>query len=202
MILLMQPMMLAAFFPAKAHCWHMLSLVSPRTCTAFSAKLLSSSQSPAHLSTRSCSSPGAGLCICFGWSSWDSALPISPAWGGPSEWQHNQPSGVSVAPPSSILSVNLLKVHSVSTCKSLLDRLNSVGPCTNPLWYSTSDWRLGGLHATDHNALSWAIFNPLDWGSCHPASNFHLRIWGSYLAWFSGSWYRHLSWRPKLGLCG
>lgn len=145
----------------------MFRLVSLKTSRTFSAKLLSSWSVPisSHPGTWTCSSPGAELCVCLDWSSWDSSLPISPAYGGPSEWQHKQLSCVSVPPPSSELSINLLKMHSASTCKSLMNGLNNVGPSINPLWYSTSDCPPSGLHATDHNPLSLAVFGPLDGGS-------------------------------------
>lgn len=123
MLLLMQPMMLAAFFPARAHyctCWGWCPPWPPRH---FLQSCFLAGQSPAHPGTWMCRT-----CICLGWSSWDSSLTFSAACGGPSEWQHNQPPGVSVAPPSSVLSVDLLKVHTVSTGKSLMSRWNSTDP--------------------------------------------------------------------------
>jgi len=43
-----------------------------------------------------------------------------------------QPSGVSTTPPSLVSSANLLRVHSNSSSRSLMKKLNKVGPSTDP----------------------------------------------------------------------
>ena len=43
-----------------------------------------------------------------------------------------QPSGVSTPPPSLVSSANLLRVHSNSSSRSLMKKLNKTGPSTDP----------------------------------------------------------------------
>ena len=43
-----------------------------------------------------------------------------------------QPSGVSTTPPSLVSSANLLRVHSNSSSRSLMKKLNKTGPSTDP----------------------------------------------------------------------
>jgi len=43
-----------------------------------------------------------------------------------------QPSGASTTPPSFVLLANLLRVHSNSSSRSLMKKLNKTGPSTDP----------------------------------------------------------------------
>lgn len=57
MFFLMQPKRLSAFFATRPHCWLMISLMSTRTPSSFSAKLLSSWMVPACTGAWGCSFP-------------------------------------------------------------------------------------------------------------------------------------------------
>ena len=43
-----------------------------------------------------------------------------------------QPAGVSTTPPSFVSSANVLRVHSNSSSRSLMKKLNKTGPSTDP----------------------------------------------------------------------
>jgi len=51
-----------------------------------------------------------------------------------SRWMAAQPAGVSTTPPSLVSSANWLRVHSNSSSRSLMKKLNKTGPSTGASW--------------------------------------------------------------------
>lgn len=130
MLCLRQPRRLLAFSAMRPHAWPTGNLVSNRTHRDFWAKLLSSRSaqsvlahgviSPLH---RTLHFPLLNfmrlLLTCF-------SILLRALWTAA------QPSGVSTTPPNFIPFSNLLRVHSFLTPRSVMKRLNSIGPYINP----------------------------------------------------------------------
>lgn len=129
---LRQPRRPLGFCAMRAHAWPVGNLVSNRTHRYFCARLLSSQSVPSLCwCVRVFFSPLCrilhfqllnfirSLLTCF------SILSRSP-------WTAAQPSGVSTAPPNFIPFSNLLREHSSLSPRSVMKRLNSIGPSINP----------------------------------------------------------------------
>ena len=73
-----------------------------------------------------------------------------------SHWMAAQPSGVPAPPPSFVSLANLLRVHSVPSSRSVMNKLNNTGPSTDP-WGPPLATGLQLDSAAGHNPLSSAI---------------------------------------------
>lgn len=113
---------------------------------------------------------------CSCWTPWCSSLPIFPACRGLSEWQN---SPLLLATPTSLISVNLLRVHSVLSSKSLVIKLSKTS--TNP--GNTTIYRPPTrLSASDHNTLS-AVFLPILNLPCLCSLNSHFLSLSMRILW-------------------
>ena len=126
----MQPRIPFAFFAARAHSWLKFNLVSTGTPSAFSAKLLYRWVSPS-------------VCWCLGLFVPRSRTLYFPMLNfmrylsahfsrmlrslGMTAW----PSHLSATPLMSVQSAYLLRVHSASSSRSLMEMLNRTGPSTD-----------------------------------------------------------------------
>ena len=133
------------FLAARAHCWLMVNLSSTRTPRSLSAEMLSSRSTPSlywcmGLFLPTCRTLHLPLLNLIRFQSAElSSLSRS-------RWTTAQPSGVSTTPPSLVSSANLLRVHSSSSSRSLMKKLNKTGP-------STDSW---GTPVLDH----WSFLIP------------------------------------------
>lgn len=122
----MQPRM-SLVFAMRVHCWLMVNLFSRPPwgflcTTAF--QLVGPQPMLVHGVTPL---PDAGLRTYPFWTPQDSWQPIAPAWWGPFELQHKHWLHRSFT-PSFVSPANLLRVHFISSSKSLMKMLNSTGP--------------------------------------------------------------------------
>jgi len=127
----MYPRIPLAALAARAHCWLMVKLLSTRTPTSLSAELSSIRYARSLywciglflMRCRTLHLPLLSL-IRF--------LSAQHPSLSRSRWIAAQPSHVSTTPPSSVSSANLLRVHSNSSSRSLMKKLNKTGPSTDP----------------------------------------------------------------------
>lgn len=89
-------------------------------------------------------------------------------------WMAAQPSGISAPPPSFVSSPIFLRVHSIPSSRSLMNKSNKTGPSTDPwgtLLALLAYRRLSRLCTANHNPLSSAIQPVLNSPHCpliHP----------------------------------
>ena len=135
-LLLMHPRIPLAFLAARAHCWLMVNLSSTRTPRSLSAELLSSRSTPSlywcmGLFLPRCRTVHLPLLNLIRF------LSAQLSSLSRSRWLAAQPASVSTTPPSFVSSANLLRVHSNSSSRSLMKKLNKTGPITDP-WVNIS----------------------------------------------------------------
>ena len=124
----MHPRIPLAFFAARAHCWHLSSTSTPRS---LSTELLFSRSAP-----RLYWFMGLFLPRCRNLHlpllNFIRFLSAQLSSLSRSCWMAAQPSGVSSTLPSLVSSANLLRVHSNSSARSLMKKLNKTGPSIDP----------------------------------------------------------------------
>jgi len=127
----MHPRIPLAFLATRAHYWLMVNLSFTRTPRSLSTELLSSRSAPKPVLV-----PGVVLPQVQ-----DPALalvelhqvPLCPTLQPVQvSLMAAQPSGVSTTPPSLVSPADLLRVHSNSSSRSLMKKLNKTGPSTDP----------------------------------------------------------------------
>ena len=127
----MHPRMPLAFLAARAHCWLMVNLSSTSSPRSLCTELLSSRSAPSlywcmGLFFPRCRTLHLPLLNLIRFLSAQLSSLSS------SHWMAAQPSGVSTTPPSLVSSANLLRVHSNPSSRSLMKKLNKIGPSTDP----------------------------------------------------------------------
>ena len=127
----MHPRIPLSFLAARAHCWLMVNLSSTRTSRSLSAELLSSRSTPSlyrcmGLFLPRCRNLHLPVLNLIRFLS-DKLSILSR-----SRWMVAQPFGVSTTPLSLVSSANLLRLHSNSSSRSLMKKLNKTGPSTDP----------------------------------------------------------------------
>lgn len=153
-------------------------LMVHQDCRSFSEELLSSCLAPVMYGCQ-----GLFLPMCRAWhcpvlTSWGSCLPISLACWGISKWQHTD-GGVS--------SVNLLRLHSVLSSRSLMKMWNSTG-CSMDVW---------GTPLVTGFQLDFVLLITTVWASFQSISlSAQLFYDSSFWTW---GCYRRESWNPRSG---
>ena len=127
----MHPRIPLAFLAARAHCWLMVNLSSTRTPRSHSTELLSRRSTPSlywcmGLFLPSCRTLHLPLLNLIRF------LSAQLSSLSRSRWMAAQPAGVSTTPPSFVSSTNLLRVHSNSSSRSLMKKLNKTRLSTDP----------------------------------------------------------------------
>ena len=148
--------MLLAFFAAKAHCWFMITFVSPMSAGSFSTKLLSNRLVPGIFWSMGIFLPGCRiwhlpllnmrkfLFACF--SSLLRSLWMVAA----------QPPGVSSTRQSCII-CKLVECTLCSIIRVINEDVKQHRPHCQPMGCTTSDWPPAGLRATDRKPLGLGL---------------------------------------------
>jgi len=129
-LLLMQPGIWLAFWVLSAQCWFVLNLSSTHTPKSFSSGLVSSHSPPSlyrclGLPRPRCRTLHLAL-LNFRMLAW-----VHPSGCSRSLWMASLSSSVSIA-PLSLVSANVLRVHSILLSMSPTEVLNNASPSTNP----------------------------------------------------------------------